>query len=184
MRCVALAVLAVILAEPSIGKPALSWKQEAHLILESGPTLEGADPEGPNYAYFESYVYRSVYGPMFYYSLVDHGGRVSLSFVGSRLDERFSGEQTELNTLQMMNSPFDWGGVMVEGQFKPHYAIKRIYDPDFAYETDAPDQSKSGLLIWRLPIDGAAGQCALGVAKTNEQAREIAEKHFINPVCQ
>jgi hypothetical protein len=164
----------------------LIWKQEESLAQVTEAKCVSSQPTGENDCYFEGYVFQSRLGPKFFYTLVDHAGRVSLSFVGSLLDDSLPDiqeQQTQFNTLQMMNSPFDWGGLMMNGKFKPLFAIKRIIDPEFSYETDKPDSSKTGLIVWRLPGDGIKTNCVLGIARTNREAREIAQRNYPRAKC-
>jgi hypothetical protein len=160
----------------------LLWKTEAEIRDVSPPRAECKIDDDPCLqADHVQYVFQSIYGKRLYLTY-EEGVRAYVSFEGE-LDGPFRDGQIQLHAEQLAPGAYDWGGVMRHGRFEPLYVIKRFYDLEFNYSRDNPDQTKSGLLIWKLARTNGPKQELLGSGKSNVQARALAEQDYaVNPL--
>ena len=153
----------------------LVWKTEAEL----GPQQElpGCDPEKEvNCGDSVSYVSRSKFGVNVYVTYFE-AVRAQIGF-GSKPND------VSLFLVEQLHSgSYDWGGVEVNGVFKPTFVIKRFYEiaQDGAV---AADRNKTQLLIFRLKDDGTSCVAPTpGATADNATARQWAEQSLKGPPC-
>jgi hypothetical protein len=177
MRFLIAAVAGVLAFAPAAWAETLIWKTETKVAKEIAPSDECAPDDGEclqaDHVKHEAV---SHYGRS-YYVTYEEAVRAYVSFDGPLDSNRPA--QTVFATDQIREGAFDWGGIMVEGQFKPLYVIKRFYDPGYDWSGHV-DQGKSGLFVWRLSAAPGNGQSEMiGMAGAgNDAARAFAEKHF------
>ncbi len=104
---------------------------------------------------------------------------------GTRITFSFNGKDEDgftVATDQVHPGGYDWGGVMVNGKFKPLYMIKRFYEYD---TTGVVNTARSELTVLRVLKNGKSCGIDLGkaVVTDNLVARQFAEKNFANPIC-
>lgn len=174
----ALAVATLLFANCTHATETLIWKTEAAFVQTLKTTEEcKADEEECMQVDHVGYAHVSHYGRTLY-ETTEEAHRIYVSFDAPLESDREV--QAMFALMQLASGAVDWGGVMVEGKFKPLYAIKRFYDPGFDWSEDDVDQSKSGLYVWRLSeVPGKGRSVIIGMAgPQNTKARGMAEDDY------
>jgi hypothetical protein len=181
MKLSAFGILLILLALFNINAQAaesLIWKTETTFAKEIEP--QGKCKENDDECLQADHVgYASVshYGRT-YYLTFEEASRAYVSF-DALLDDN-PDVQFVFSIEQVTSGAIDWGGIENNGAFRPLYAVKRVYDPDYDWGETGVDRSKSGLIVWRLSTDKPPSPTVMlgNAGPENAKARAMAEADF------
>jgi hypothetical protein len=174
-----LALIILVAAASSCHAEKLVWKTETDFEKEIGPSGE-CSPKDEQCIQADHVAYASIshYGRTVYLTY-EEASRAYVSFDLSLDSDVKRESQSTFAMAQIAPGAFDWGGVIEGAMFKPLYVIKRFYDPGYDYSYDKVDQTKSGLVVWRLSeTPGRGRSVTIGEVSENAEARAVAERDF------
>lgn len=174
MKLVVVLILTLLFTTPSVAE-GLVWKTEP--LFEKIEPLPTCDMEKEENCHdIVPYIARSQFGVNMYFTYYE-GTRFQLGF-GTRPNEHGG-----FATAQNHPGEYDWGGIEVDGVFKPIVVIKRFFDLGFDWGQLPIDKTKTALMIFRLAEDGTSCIVSSELTNDNATARKWAERALKEPGC-